>query len=79
MKALILFLVIVPNIALADWVIPSTGIVDYSNQQSSTLPTFDIPAPSTINQPLPEWSQTPAPAQIQEYVPSIQPYTFSEQ
>lgn len=83
MKSLILFLVIIPNIAFAsDWVIPPTGYVDYSNQgQPGTTQTFNIPQPSTVNNPLPEWSKPQAQpaATVQEYVPVTQPiYNFNE-
>lgn len=40
-----------------EWVVPSTGIVDYSGQAQTALPSFDVPNPSTVNNPLPDWSR----------------------
>lgn len=59
MKALIVILLfLTSNIAKADWVVPSTGIVDYAPvQPQGALPQFDMPSSSTVNVPLPTWSQ----------------------
>lgn len=47
------------------WVVPTTGIVDYSQGQAQ-LPVFDSAPPSTTNYPLPEWS-------TDNQVPTYQP------
>lgn len=43
--------------AKAEWVVPPTGIVVYPGMEVNTMPTFNVPKPSTVNYPLPDWSQ----------------------
>ena len=68
MKSLLVILSLLGSFVHADgWVVPVTGVVDYSGDSQQSLPTFNIPASATVNQPLPQWSNTNPVPTVQDY------------
>lgn len=57
--------------------VPATGIVVYEapGVNPNSFQTFNTPYQSTVNQPLPQWTQPVEPTQVETVQPYIQDLT----